>query len=131
MFRGLLLLFIIVPALEIWILILSGRYIGAPLTILIIILTGLLGARLAKREGAHTIQKAREQMAYGQMPGDSILDGLCVIVGGVLLLTPGFLTDLTGFLLLYKKTRRYAKDFLKRWLREKIDRGDITFFFRR
>lgn len=131
MVRGLFLLFIIVPALEIWVLILSGRWIGVPLTILIIILTGLLGARLARKEGLDTLRRAQEQMSYGQVPGESLLDGICVIVGGVLLLTPGFITDITGFLLLYKPTRRFAKNKIKNWLKRKIDRGDFTFFIRR
>lgn len=124
--RLLLALIIIVPALEIGVLILSGKTLGVPITILFIILTGVAGAYLAKKQGLETLKRAQGQMSYGQVPGDAIIDGICILVGAVLLLTPGFITDLTGFFLLIPKTRQLIKPFIGKIIRRLIDRGQFT-----
>jgi UPF0716 protein FxsA len=126
MFRILLAFIIIVPALEIGLLILSGKTLGAILTILLIISTGVLGAWLAKRQGLHAIQQVQYQIQRGQVPGDVIIDGLCILVGGVLLLTPGFITDGIGFILLFDQTRRMVKPFILNLIRSMINRNTIT-----
>lgn len=130
MFRILLLFIIIVPALEIALLLLSGRTLGLLPTILLIIATGILGAWLARREGAEVIQKVNRQMQTGQMPGDAILDGLCILVGGVVLLTPGFITDAIGFLLLIPATRKPFKRWIKKFLERRINNGQFMFIKR-
>ncbi|WP_453994485.1 FxsA family protein [Bacillus nitroreducens] len=122
----LLALFIIVPALEISVFILSGKTLGIPLTILLIILTGILGAWLAKKQGLETIGRARQQMEYGQVPGEAILDGICIFIGAVLLLTPGYISDLIGLLLLIPGTRKYVKPIIANWIRRRIDKGNFT-----
>ncbi|WP_174729567.1 FxsA family protein [Mesobacillus harenae] len=124
--RYLILLLIIVPAAEIGILLWSGKTIGVPLTILVIISTGLLGAYLAKRQGLETIRRAQDQIRYGRMPGDTILDGICILVGGTLLLTPGFITDAIGFMLLAPPTRIFFKRLLMRISTRWINNGKIT-----
>ncbi|MBS4212976.1 MULTISPECIES: FxsA family protein [Neobacillus] len=123
--RYLLLLIIAVPAAEIGFLLLSGKTIGVWPTILLIILTGVLGAYLAKREGLQTIRKAQEQFRMGQIPGDAVLDGICIIIGGILLLTPGFLSDIFGFLLLFPPTRKPVKLLMINALRKRIEKGNI------
>ena len=130
MFRILLLFIIIVPALEIALLLLSGRTLGLIPTVLLIIGTGILGAWLARKEGAETIQKVNRQMQTGQMPGDAILDGLCILVGGVVLLTPGFITDAVGFLLLIPATRKPFKKWIKKFLERRINNGQFMFIRR-
>ncbi|MGM0838087.1 MAG: FxsA family protein [Bacillota bacterium] len=131
MFRLLLALIIVVPALEIWLLISIGQYIGPWLTIILIILTGILGAWLAKYQGLEALRNAQQKMSYGQMPGDVIIDGLCILVGGVLLLTPGFISDSIGFFLLIPATRNIVKPFIIRGIRNRMDKGQFTIINRR
>ena len=131
MFKLLLALIIIVPALEIWLLILSGKTLGVLVTILLIISTGVLGAWLAKYQGLEALRKAQQQMSYGQMPGDVIIDGLCILVGGVVLLTPGFITDALGFMLLIPTTRNFIKPFIYNTLRKMVDRGQFIIINKR
>ena len=131
MFKLLLALIIIVPALEIWLLIFSGKTLGVLVTILLIISTGVLGAWLAKYQGLEALRKAQQQMSYGQMPGDVIIDGLCILVGGVVLLTPGFITDALGFMLLIPTTRNLIKPFIYNTLRKMVDRGQFIIINKR
>jgi UPF0716 protein FxsA len=131
MFKILLALIIVVPALEIWILITAGKLIGAIPTILLIILTGVLGAWLAKYQGISALRSAQQKMSSGQMPGDVIIDGLCILVGGVVLLTPGFITDAIGFALLLPATRNLIKPSIMRAIRNRMDRGQFIVINRR
>ncbi|KPB05428.1 FxsA family protein [Bacillus sp. CHD6a] len=131
MFRILLALIIVVPALEIWLLITAGRLIGPIPTIILIILTGVLGAWLAKYQGVSALRSAQQKMNSGQMPGDVIIDGLCILVGGVVLLTPGFITDAIGFALLLPPTRNLIKPSIIRAIRNRMDRGQFIVINRR
>ncbi|MCG1022071.1 FxsA family protein [Sutcliffiella horikoshii] len=131
MFRILLALIIVVPALEIWILITAGKLIGAIPTILLIILTGVLGAWLAKYQGISALRSAQQKMNSGQMPGEVIIDGLCILIGGVVLLTPGFITDAIGFALLLPPTRNLIKPSIMRVIRNRMDRGQFIVINRR
>jgi UPF0716 protein FxsA len=123
--RLLLLLIIVVPAAEIGVLLWSGNTIGFWPTLLMIILTGVLGTYLAKREGLQTIRRVQEQMRIGQVPGQALLDGICILVGGTLLLTPGFITDITGFLMLFPPTRKFFKLLIANSIRKRIQKGNI------
>ncbi|MCT8137398.1 membrane protein FxsA [Anaerobacillus sp. CMMVII] len=125
MLRIFILLLIVVPALEIGVLVLSGNTIGIPWTILLVIFTGVLGAWLAKKEGLQTIRLAQLQLQQGQIPSGIILDGLCILVGGVVLLTPGFITDLIGFFLLIPSTRTIAKGFFQKVFDRMLKNGSI------
>lgn len=120
MFARLLLLFTVVPALELYLLIYIGQWLGAFETVLIILVTGGVGAFLAKREGLGVIRRLKEEALTGLPPGDRIVEGVLVLVGGVLLITPGVLTDLTGFLLIMPWSRRWLAPRVKarvvRWL---------------
>ncbi len=110
MFRALFILFILVPIIEIALLIQVAEVIGGWPTIALIVLTALVGARLVKQQGLSAIQNAQLEMAQGKMPAQELFTGICVIIAGVLLLTPGIMTDLFGFLLLMPPVRaRLAK----------------------
>ena len=91
----LLLLFIAVPAAELYVLITMGRVMGFIPTILLVFLTALAGAALAKLQGLATMLRIRETLAQGFMPAEELLDGLLILVSGICLITPGFLTDIS------------------------------------
>ncbi|SDH33072.1 UPF0716 protein FxsA [Alteribacillus persepolensis] len=128
--RWLLLLIIVVPALEIGVLILSGNTLGIWPTIFLIILTGIIGAWLAKREGLQTVRAAQLQLQNGQVPGGLVLDGICILVGGAVLLTPGFITDAAGFFLLFPYTRNIVKALLEKIFASLLKSGKIIYFRR-
>ena len=117
MLLKLFLAFTIIPVLEIYLLIKLGSFLGALNTVIIVILTGIIGAYLAKLEGLHTMTKVREALNRGEMPAEEMLDALLILVAGIVLLTPGFLTDIAGLLILIPQTRL----LFKRWLRKKFD----------
>ncbi|MFY0542928.1 FxsA family protein [Brevibacillus sp. H7] len=131
MFRILVILFIVIPAVELWGLISIGKVIGGWNTVALVILSGLIGAWLAKQQGLQVLRLLQVQLSRGQMPTDALIDGALVLVGAVLLLTPGFITDLTGFLMLIPYTRMIIRHFLKKWLWSMISSGRIQIFFRR
>lgn len=131
MLKVFIFLLIVVPALEIGLLVLSGNTIGVLWTVLLVIFTGVLGAWLAKREGLHTVRLVQLQLQQGQIPSGVILDGLCILVGGVVLLTPGFITDAIGFFLLIPTTRMIAKAFLLKIFNRMLQNGSIIFINRR
>jgi UPF0716 protein FxsA len=131
MFRLLVLLFIVVPAIELWGLISVGKLIGGWTTVGLVILTGVLGAWLAKQQGLQVLRLVQLQLSRGQLPTDALLDGVLVLVGGILLLTPGFFTDIAGLVLLIPYTRMFVRFFLKKWIVSLIASGRITMIFRR
>jgi len=100
MFIRLLLLFTLVPLIELALLIEIGQKIGLWNTIAIVVLTGFIGAALARSEGFGIISRIQSELASGQLPGDSLIDGALVLAGALLLLTPGLITDAFGFALL-------------------------------
>lgn len=105
-FPVMLLLFIGVPLFEIWLLIEVGSRIGALTTVALTVLTAVIGATLARLQGLATLQRLQATMARGEMPAMEMLEGALLMVGGLLLLTPGFFTDGIGFLCLLPPTRR-------------------------
>lgn len=131
MFRILLVLFIVVPAIELWGIITVGKVIGGWLTVLLIILTGMIGAWLAKKQGMQVMRTLQYQLSRGEMPTLTILEGALVLVGSVLLLTPGFLSDVLGLLMLLPYTRMTFAHLLKKWLWHLISTGKVNLFFRR
>ncbi|WP_438970576.1 FxsA family protein [Methylophaga sp.] len=106
MFRFLFLLFLVIPLIEIFFLIQVGQVIGAGWTIFLVVGTAVLGAFLLRLQGFQTLQRAQTSMARGEIPAIEMLEGLCLLVSGALLLTPGFVTDSLGFLLLIPPVRR-------------------------
>lgn len=118
MFLKLLIVFTVIPFLELAILIKLGTLIGLVPTLAIVILTGLLGAALARSQGFATLTRIQQELQAGQLPGDSLLDGALILAGALLLITPGILTDLTGFLCLIPASRTVLKRFVRNWLRQ-------------
>ena len=116
MFVKLLLVFTTIPLLEIVLFIEIGSRIGTLMTLLIVAITAILGAALAHREGLKAWWRIQDKLYQGEIPDDELLDGLLILVAGAMLLTPGFLTDAIGFLLLYPGTRQPVKS----WLRHKF-----------
>jgi len=113
MFPQLLLLFISVPLIEVLILIKLGSFFGFWPTIFLVIGTGILGAYLAKLYGLTIWYKIQKDLQAGLMPADKLVDGLLILIGGIVLLTPGLLTDILGLMLLIPFTRNYFKKFAK------------------
>lgn len=105
MFALLALLFLAVPFVELFLIIQVGQAIGAPWTIGILVLISVVGAWLVKREGVGVLRRARARMRSGEVPGTELTDGVFIIFAGALLLTPGFLTDMLGILLLLPPVR--------------------------
>ena len=120
MFFRLLILFISVPIIELFLLIEVGKKISWELTVLIIFITAIIGARLTKIQGSQTIRNVQSALRLGKIPHREVLDGLMILVAGAILLTPGFLTDFVGFCLLVPKLRSYLRKFLKNFLKNKM-----------
>lgn len=120
MFLKLFLLFTVVPLVELAVLLQLGRWIGVGPTIGIVLATGLLGAFLARLAGASVLRKLREEMRLGRVPSDALVEGALVLAGGALLLTPGLLTDLAGFALLFPPSRAYLRERLKQAFRKRV-----------
>jgi UPF0716 protein FxsA len=126
-FTKLLILFVIVPVTELYILIEVGKKIGSLTTIGIIILTGIIGAYLVKGQGFMILKKIQNDLNEGIMPGDSLIQGAIILTGGILLLTPGFVTDIIGFIFLIPVSRRVVKKYLLKWLKGKIKEGNFYY----
>lgn len=121
----LLLLFTVVPLVELWLLLFIGDHIGFWPTVGIVLATGILGATLAKHEGLRVVQRWHEATARGELPEDGVLGGLLVLVGGIFLITPGVLTDVTGLLLLFPPTRRLVAGFVRRRFERGLSSGAV------
>ncbi len=117
MFGKLVLLFVGLPLVELAILIKLGQFMGLWPTIGLVIVTGIVGASLARMQGFLVYTRIQHELAAGRMPAEEMIDGLLILIGGVVLLTPGILTDLFGFAMLLPLTRL----FFKRWLRKRFD----------
>ena len=117
--RGrLFLVLTIVPLAELYILIKIGSHIGGFNTILLVLMTAVLGALLARRQSLRTLQQIQLRLSQGQIPAEELIDGVLILCGGILLVMPGVLTDLFALVLLLPFTRTY----FKRWLRRRFDR---------
>ena len=114
MFSRLLFLFIFIPIAELYLLIILGARIGFLPTIGLIVFTGILGASLARQQGLSTLAKIQNELRNGRPPTDKLIEGAMIVVGGIVLITPGILTDLFGFALMVPKFRRSIAENLKK-----------------
>lgn len=105
--RVLFILFALLPILEIALLINVGSVIGGWNTVGLVILSAFIGAYFVKREGVNTLQTAQEKMQRNEVPGKELVEGLMLVVAGILLVTPGFITDIFGFLLAMPGSRHF------------------------
>jgi UPF0716 protein FxsA len=110
----LLFLVTVVPTLELFVLFEIADRIGGIETIYLVIFTGIVGAHLAKREGLGVLRQIQEGAAAGVPPADKLVEGLMVLVGGILLVTPGVMTDIFGLSLIFPLTRRLLVGVVKR-----------------
>lgn len=102
----LFLLFTLLPALELYLLLKIGAAFGPLNTVLIILVTGMVGAWLAKREGLAVVTQLAREVETGMPPASRVVEGFLVLAGGLLLVTPGVITDIAGFSLIFPVTRR-------------------------
>jgi UPF0716 protein FxsA len=121
---------IVIPALEIALFVLSGKLIGVWSTVALIILTGMIGVHLAKQQGLAVVEEAKRELSYGRLPSGAILDGICVLIGAILLITPGFFTDIVGVFLLLPVTRSIIKPYIARWLKSFFDTKMFFYIYR-
>ena len=122
MLLKLFLAFTIIPIIEIYLLIEIGSIFGALTAVTLVILTGFLGAFLARMQGLQTLYRIQDSLSEGRMPSGELLDALLIVIAGLVLLTPGFLTDTAGFLLLIPATR----NTIKHWLRRQIELRNMS-----
>lgn len=121
----LFLLFTVVPFVELFLLIEIGKHVGAAPTVGLVILSGLVGAALARHEGVRVWRSWRTSLAGGRLPEEGIVSGLLVLVGAVLLIAPGVLTDLTGILLMLPPVRRAVAEAIRRRIARKLRDGTL------
>jgi len=114
MFPVFVLIFLLVPVIEIYILIQVGQVIGALWTIVLVVLTAIIGVRLLKLQGMAILMRAQQKMQTGEMPAQEMMEGIGIVVAGAFLLTPGFVTDVFGFILLIPPTRTLVMSLLLR-----------------
>lgn len=110
-----------VPILEIAVFIEAGGYFGLWPTVGAVILTAILGSALLRHQGLSTLARAQENLAAGRLPMTEVFDGVCILIGGALLLTPGFITDAVGFSLLVPPVRQILRRLAGRYFANKAE----------
>jgi UPF0716 protein FxsA len=127
MFAKLFLVLVLVPLFELYLLIKVGYHLGALNTLIVVILTGIVGASLARVQGMRTMIRVRNSLNRGELPAEELLDALLIFMAGLLLLTPGFITDFVGIGLLVPSIRSWFKGWLRtrfrRWIEQ--NKADI------
>ncbi|MFO7816040.1 MAG: FxsA family protein [Halanaerobiales bacterium] len=124
-FIRLLLLFTIVPIVELALLIEIGSYIGVLPTIFLVAITGIVGVTLARKQGLIVVTKIRRKLSRGEIPTSDLIEGLLILIGGVTLLTPGVLTDITGFLLILPFTRPLFAKLASSMFKKYVDKDQF------
>ena len=122
------LLFLVIPAVEIFVILQVGSLLGLWPTLAVIAVTAVLGAWLTRRQGFAAVRQLQASMLTGQKIGGSLLEAALILVAGVLMLTPGFVTDVVGFALLIPPSREIIARSLRRSLDRRIARGDMMVF---
>ncbi len=127
MFIKILLLFTVVPFVELALLIKIGTVIGTIDTVLIIIITGITGALMVRSAGIQCVFRIQASLASGKVPADELFTGVLILVSGAFLLTPGLITDAFGFVLLFPPAREIIKEFLKKKIKSRIEQKNPSF----
>ncbi len=118
--------FIGVPLIEIAVFIQVGGWIGLGWTLVLVVLTAVLGTWQLRAQGLATLMRARDQVDRGALPARELFDGACLLVAGALLLTPGFATDAVGFLLFLRPVRDILRDLLARYVQTSMETRHFT-----
>ena len=119
MLLRLLLLFTPVPLVELYLLFQVARVTGAAATVALVLVTGILGAALARRQGLEVWKRIQREAAQGQVPAAGLMDAVLILVAGIMLITPGLLTDTLGFLLLVPPARAWLRARVINWLKRR------------
>lgn len=119
--------FLVLPAVELALLIQLGSRVGTMATLLLIVATGAVGAALARRQGLHVLRRIEREAAAGQMPALPLLHGVVLLFAAALLITPGILTDVVGFLLLMPVVRGAVVRLFTGWLEARVRSGGVAF----
>lgn len=128
MLGRLLLLFTLVPLVELVLLVEVGQRIGAGPTVALVVVTGVVGAWLARREGTRSWRTVRRKLAAGSLPAEEMLGAALVVLAGAFLVTPGILTDGVGLLLLVRPVRGRAAGRIRRSLQARLEEGAVHVF---
>jgi UPF0716 protein FxsA len=123
------LILIVLPIAELFVLFKLGTSFGVLPTVALVLGTGFAGAALAKAQGLRTLRAMQREMAAGRVPSRELMDGLAVLVGGALLLTPGLITDVMGLSLLFPPTRRALQMLARKWLERQMRTGAVRVSF--
>jgi UPF0716 protein FxsA len=121
--KKIILLFILLPILDLYVLIKASQTMGFGITVVLIILTGIAGYYLAKTEGKLVIRNINNAMSQGNIPGNEILTGFSILIGGFLLLLPGIVTDIIGITMVLPGTRNFYKEYIRRKIERMINKG--------
>jgi UPF0716 protein FxsA len=124
----LFLLFTVVPLVELYLLVAVGRVLGPAATIGLVLVTGAVGAWFARLEGARVIRRWQEAIAQQQIPKDGVIDGFLIFIGGLMLITPGILTDIAGLSMVMPPTRRVIAGFVRGWVERQIAAGRVQVY---
>lgn len=127
--RMMLVVFAII-VVEVFGITLVSSWIGGWKTLLLIVITSLLGLAIARFEGMKVLEDARQQMQQGKVPGRTFVDGICILIGGWLLIIPGFITDIIGFTLAFPLTRPLYRSIILMWIMKRMRNGNFTIFRR-
>lgn len=130
MFGKFLAAFVIIPLMELILLIKLGNIIGIWLTLLLVVFTGVAGVILARQQGFLLLYELRRVLDKGEMPGNQLLEGVLLLAGALLLLTPGLITDTAGFLLLLPVTRKAIREIIKESIWHYLKTGKIRLLIR-
>jgi UPF0716 protein FxsA len=122
----LIILFVVIPLTELFILLQVAEIIGGWMTFFLVILTGIAGGVLVRFAGLNTLARIQREWREGHMPADPIIDGLIILVGAAFLLTPGILTDIAGMSTLFPPTRAFYRGLIKKWFNAKVESGQAT-----
>ncbi len=123
-------LFIGLPIIELALLFELHGLVGFFPTVLLVLFTGIAGATLVRRQGLATFLEIQQEMSIGNVPAPQMMDGIMILISGALLVTPGMITDVTGFLLLIPFVREKIRFWLKKKLEEKVRNGSVQVNYR-
>ncbi len=129
-FLGLVMMFTFFPLVELLVLIEVGKRIGSLNTVLLILLTGVVGAALARSQGLTVLGRMHMRLQQAEVPGNELIDGGLVLIGAVFLITPGLITDLVGFTFVLPFTRAFLRELIKGWLMRWVGDGMATYRIR-
>ncbi len=127
----LILIFTVIPLVELYLVLQVGRYLGSFHTLMIVLVTGIIGGLLARSQGLSVQRQIRVDLQSGIIPTDSLIDGCFILIAGALLITPGMITDIFGFVLMVPFFRGWLKKRLKGVLKRKFESGRFQYYSNR